>query len=199
MFVPFFHKQRTKSMNALEERVRSLIEQYKNLYIKRDSLDRQFDEIFQERYTYNRLPLDLRNEVEDLRSFGRMRSFDRNGEKIMEAEQQVKQLSDLYRNHKVSQEEFEKRYSAITAKDITGKRAYDRIPKDLKEGFEGLHNDMLRSKTESDIKASIERYVNNVKSYDFKNRLAFDQGYKNMLKTKQGLRERRITASYPRL
>ena len=110
-----------------------------------------------------------------------MRSFDRNGEKITEAEQQVKQLSDLYRNHKVSQEEFEKRYSAITAKDITGKRAYDRIPKDLKEGFEGPHNDILRSKTESDIKASIERYANNVKSYDFKNRLAFDQGYKDIV------------------
>jgi hypothetical protein len=123
VIIPHFED---KFMNALEERVKTLIEQYEERrYIGRDSFDRQFDEIFQDRYTYNRLPLDLRNEAENLRSFGR------NREKIKEAEQQVKQLSDLYRNHKVSEEEFEKRYSAITAKDITGKSAYDRIPKDL--------------------------------------------------------------------
>jgi len=166
-------------MNTLEERVKSLIEQYEERgHTGRHSFDKQFDQILRDGIkegTYSRLPPNVRGHFEELRTFGP------NGQKIKDAEDQVKQLSDLYRNHKVSQEEFEKRYSVITAKDITVKSAYDRISKDLKDGFEGLHTDILRSKTERDMKASIERYVNNVKSYDFKNRFTFDQGYKEIV------------------
>ena len=107
--------------------MKSLSTQYKEQIIGGDSFDKQFDEIIKDRNAYNRLPLDLRNGFEDLRSYGR------NGTKITETEDKVKELSRSYENGLTSRGTFEEQYSKIISRDTAGNSAYSRISKDAQE------------------------------------------------------------------